>query len=321
MILSTAPFRISFFGGGTDFPDYYKTNGGCVLSATIDKYCYVTLRHLPPYFEYKNQLTYSKIERFNSPDELEHPLVREALKMLPVENVQISYDADLPACTGLGTSSAFAVALLGGLHKMRGESFTNDNLAKEAIKLEREILKEAGGVQDQLASAFGGFNRIDFNAEGFSFTPVNISEQTKQQLEENLFLFFTGFTRFSYKISADQRDNISSTTAQLNEMKAMVYRGQQLLESGNVDEFGAMLDTTWQLKKQLSGKITNSTIDMLYQKAKNSGATGGKILGAGGGGFMLLYVPKEKQENFKKDFSAFDFVTFKFKNTGVSIHE
>ena len=319
MIKAKAPFRISFFGGGTDFPEYYESHGGCVLSTTIDKYCSASFRQLMPIFPFKNQLTYSKIEWFNDPDEVKHPLVREALKLFPVDRIQIVYDADLPACTGLGTSSSFAVALLAALHTSRNEVFTKASLAEEAVKLERHILCEAGGVQDQYAAAFGGFNRMDFTAEGVRVSPLGLSEKTRGKLENNLHLFFTGFTRFSFEISQAQKDNISRTLFYLNELCSLTDTAQQLLEGGDVDAFGALLDEEWRLKKQLSDRVSNSTIDMLYQRAKNVGATGGKILGAGGGGFMLLYVPQKDREQFLRGFSGLESVDFKFENQGVTV--
>ena len=320
MIIAKAPFRISFFGGGTDFPEYYESHGGCVLSTTIDKYCSASIRHLMPIFPFRNQVTYSKIERFNDPDEVQHPLVREALKLLPVDRIQIVYDADLPARTGLGTSSSFAVSLLAALHKSRNEPFTKASLAKEAIRLERQILNEAGGVQDQYAAAFGGFNRMDFSADGVTVSPVSFSEEAKTKLEHNLHLFFTGFTRFSFEIAKVQKENISNTISYLDALCSLTDAAQALLENGEVDAFGALLDEEWHLKKQLSGRISNSTIDTLYQKAKNAGASGGKILGAGGGGFMLFYVPEEHREQFSKSFIGFDFVNFKFENQGVTVY-
>ena len=200
-MITRTPFRISFFGGGTDYAEYYSVYGGSVLSTTIDKYCYLTVRHLPPFFDYKNQITYSKIERFNNVDEINHPLVRAALSHIPVDRIQIAYDADLPACSGIGSSSAFAAGLVQSLHAMNNEFPDKKTIAEEAIYLEREVLQEAGGVQDQIAAAFGGFNRIDFNSDGFSVKPVKLKLETKTELESNLFLLFTGFTRYSGKIS------------------------------------------------------------------------------------------------------------------------
>ena len=319
MITVRAPFRISFFGGGTDFEDYYKDYGGAVLSTTIDKYCYVTLRDLPPFFEYKNQFTYSKIERFNNPDEVEHPLVRNALKMLPYEHIQIAYDADLPACSGLGTSSAFAVALLKGIHAMRGEYPDKFQLVSEAINLERELCDEAGGVQDQFATAFGGFNRYTFSGAGVKVKKLEISEERKRCLEENLLLLFTDFTRFSDLISNETKQNIPKNLQSLEQMKQMVDEGERLLMEGSLDDFGRLLGESWDIKRSLSTNISNTVIDEAYEIALKNGALGGKLLGSGGGGFMLLYVPKHRQNEVKKALGEYQFVSFSFENEGASI--
>ena len=319
MLITRAPFRISFFGGGTDYYDYFSKYGGCVLSTTIDKYCYVTMRHLPSFFEYQNQFTYSKIERFNSVNDIEHPLVRAALNHIPVEKIQIAYDADLPACSGIGSSSAFAVALLQGLYALNGSFPDKMQLAREAIYLEREYLKEAGGVQDQLAASFGGFNLMHFDKDGYRIEPVDIPAEIKSSLNENLMLAFTGFTHFSGKIAETQKKNIPATISQLDEMKALVYESASLLKKGELDSFGSLLDYTWRLKCSLSDRITNDTIDALYEKAKKHGALGGKLIGAGGGGFMLLYVPKEKQEQLRENLPGLQYVPFSFESFGTDI--
>lgn len=319
MLITRTPFRISFFGGGTDYYDYFSEYGGCVLSTTIDKYCYLSMRNLPPFFDYNNQFTYSKIERFDSPEEIQHPLVRAALKYIPTDRIQIAYDADLPACSGIGSSSAFAVGLLQSLHALRNEFPDKMALAKEAIHLERKMCNEAGGVQDQIAAAFGGFNRISFDSNGYEVRPIEISDETKRQLQDNLLLAFTGFTHFSGEIAIEQQKNIPSTISQLNEMKSLVDEAEKILIGENVSEFGRLLDYTWKLKSSLSKSISNSEIDALYKKAKENGALGGKLLGAGGGGFMLLYVPVEKQEKFKKTVDNLKYVPFNFENTGSQI--
>lgn len=319
MLITRTPFRISFFGGGTDYYDYFSKYGGCVLSTTIDKYCYVSMRNLPPFFEHKNQFTYSKIERFDSAEEVQHPLVRAALEYMQAKGIQIAYDADLPACSGIGSSSAFAVGLMQSLYALKGEYPDKMTLAKEAIYLEREMCNEAGGVQDQLAAAFGGFNRISFDGDGYNVKPVGISEETKRCLQENLLLAFTGFTHFSGEIAIEQQKNIPATISQLNEMKALTYEAEKLLIEGKVTDFGRLLDHTWMLKRSLSRSISNSSIDEFYKKAKENGALGGKLLGAGGGGFMLLYVPVEKQEEFKNSVGGLKYVPFEFENSGTKI--
>lgn len=320
MFTTRTPFRMSFLGGGTDFPAYFNEYGGCVLSATFNKYSYVTVRELPALFDYKNQFTYSKIERFNSPDELEHPLVREALKYIGTDRVQIAYDADLPARSGIGSSSSFAVGLLNELHLLKGEKLSKMELAKEAIYLERVLCNEAGGVQDQLAVAFGGLNKITFDADGYKILPVDISHKNKKQFNNNLLLVFTGFSHFSGEVAVAQQNNIPHKISELNEMKSLVAEGEKILVSGNsLDDFGRLLDYTWKLKRTLSDRISTNEIDELYDSAKKAGALGGKILGAGSGGFMLLYVPEEKRENVKKIFEPSRIIPFEFEDEGTKL--
>lgn len=320
MFTTRTPFRMSFLGGGTDFPAYFNEYGGCVLSATFNKYSYVTVRKLPALFDYKNQFTYSKIERFNSPDELEHPLVREALKYMSIDRIQIAYDADLPARSGIGSSSSFAVGLLNELHILKGEQLGKMELAKEAIYLERVLCNEAGGVQDQLAVAFGGLNRIDFTADGYLVNPIDISAQRKTQFNKNLLLVFTGFSHFSGEVAVTQQNNIPQRLSELHEMKSLVAEGEKILTSGtDLDEFGRLLDYTWQLKRTLSDRISTREIDEIYESAKKAGAIGGKILGAGSGGFMLLYVPEDRQQNVLKLFEESKIIPFEFEEDGTKL--
>ena len=311
---------MSFLGGGTDFPAYFNEYGGCVLSATFNKYSYVTVRKLPALFDYRNQFTYSKIERFNSPDELSHPLVREVLKYMDIDRIQIAYDADLPARSGIGSSSSFAVGLLNELHLLKDEKLSKMELAKEAIYLERVLCKEAGGVQDQLAVAFGGLNKITFNADGYKILPIEISHKKKREFNDNLMLVFTGFSHFSGEVSQTQQNNIPHKLSELHEMKSLVAEGEKILVSGNdLDDFGRLLDYTWKLKRTLSDKITTREIDDIYDSAVKAGATGGKILGAGSGGFMLLYVPREKRENVAKLFDPSRIIPFEFEDDGTKL--
>lgn len=311
---------MSFLGGGTDFPAYFNEYGGCVLSATFNKYSYVTVRKLPALFDYRNQFTYSKIERFNSPDELSHPLVREVLKYMDIDRIQIAYDADLPARSGIGSSSSFAVGLLNELHLLKDEKLSKMELAKEAIYLERVLCKEAGGVQDQLAVAFGGLNKITFDADGYKILPIEISHKKKREFNDNLMLVFTGFSHFSGEVSQTQQNNIPHKLSELHEMKSLVAEGEKILVSGNnLDDFGRLLDYTWQLKRTLSDKITTREIDDIYDSAVRAGATGGKILGAGSGGFMLLYVPREKRENVAKLFDPSRIIPFEFEDDGTKL--
>ena len=320
MITTRTPFRMSFLGGGTDFPAYFNEYGGCVLSATFNKYSYVTVRRLPALFEYKNQFTYSKIERFNSPDELSHPLVREALKYLDIDRIQIAYDADLPARSGIGSSSSFAVGLLNELHILKGERLSKMELAKEAIYLERVLCNEAGGIQDQLAVAFGGLNKISFDSESYKVNPIEISFKRKEEFNRNLLLVFTGFSHFSGEVAVTQQNNIPLKLAELHEMKSLVDEGEKILSSETtLDEFGRLLDYTWRLKRTLSDKISTKEIDEIYARAKKAGALGGKILGAGSGGFMLLYVPEDRRQNVADLFEPSKIIPFEFENDGTKL--
>lgn len=319
MLIIRTPMRVSFFGGGTDYPAFFNRYGGSVISTTIRKYCYVTLRNLPPLFKYENQLTYSKIEYFNSPSEVQHPLVRAALEFMPTPKIQISYDADMPACAGLGSSSAFAVGLLHGLHEMRGEHPLPMTLAKEAIHLERDMCREAGGVQDQIAVAFGGLNRIDLSSGGYDVKKIKMPEKAKEDLQKNLLLLFTGFTRFAGIVSVEQDKNLPENIGALIKMNDLTDTAQSLLEKGDITSFGELLNDTWQIKKTLSGQITNEGIDFLYKQALENGASGGKLLGAGGGGFLLLYVPENKQEQFRERFSEYEIMPVQFSENGSDV--
>ena len=321
MIITKTPFRMSFFGGGTDLKEFYEEHGGAVLSSTFDKYVYVTVRHLPRFFDYKDQLTYSKIERVNNVEEFEHPMVRNAMKLLDMHELIINYDADLPARTGLGTSSSFAVGLLNAFHSLKGKKKDKQTLADEAIYVERVMCNEAGGLQDQIAASFGGLNRIDFDASGYRVTSIRITKKRKKELNENLMLFFTGFSRFSADIQTDTKKNIGNNTETLLRMKAMVDDAEKILTDKNsdLDEFGRLLDESWKLKRSTGSKISTSQIDQIYDRAIKAGALGGKLLGAGGGGFMLFYVPKDKQNDVKKKLSELLLVPFSFEDEGTSV--
>ncbi|MDO4197500.1 MAG: kinase [Erysipelotrichaceae bacterium] len=321
MIITKTPFRMSFFGGGTDLKEFYEENGGAVISSTFDKYCYVTVRHLPRFFDYTNQVTYSRIERTKGVDDIEHPMVKNAMKLLDMHELVITYDADLPARTGLGTSSSFAVGLLNAFHSLKGKKKDKRTLADEAIHVERVMCNEAGGLQDQIAASFGGLNRIDFTSDGYVVTPINISEERKEKLNGNLMLFFTGFSRFSAEIQSDTKKNIGDKTKTLIEMKNMVDNVQVILEdeSKDLDDFGRLLDKTWKLKRSTGSKISTGSIDEIYERAIKAGALGGKLLGAGGGGFMLFYVTDDKKEAVKNELSELLYVPFNFENEGTSV--
>ena len=266
MIITQTPFRMSFFGGGTDLEDYFKENKGAVISTTIDKYCYVNVKHLPRFFDYRTELSYSKIERVTSREDIVHPLIRNAMQMLDMHEIRLTYEADLPARSGLGTSSSFAVGMLNAFYALKGKYVDKKRLADEAIYLERVLCSEAGGWQDQIAAAFGGFNRIDFTAEGYDVQPVIISPNRKRKLNQNLMMFFTGFTRFSAEIQADNQVTQSSNKLQqLQEMYSLVNEAEKILTSPdkNLDEFGYLLDHTWKLKRRTGARVSTDTIESL----------------------------------------------------------
>lgn len=319
MIITRTPFRMSFFGGGTDMPEFFNEHGGAVISTTFDKYCYVTARHLPRFFDYSTELVYSKIERVNSPADLEHPAVRNAMNMLDMREMRISYEADLPARSGLGTSSSFAVGMLNAFHCIKGTYASKERLAKEAIKLERELCSEAGGWQDQVAAAFGGLNRIDFANDDFSVRPIVVAPERKRELESNLMMFFTGFTRFSSDMQ--KANHIADKTSQLKEMLALVDVAEEALTNKTryLSDFGRLLDTTWRLKRGTGSSISTGSIDMLYERGMKAGALGGKLLGAGGGGFLVFYVEPDAQDAVRKAMSDLLYIPFEFEDGGTSV--
>lgn len=320
MIITRTPFRMSFFGGGTDFPDFYKQYGGAVISTTFDKYCYVTVRHLPRFFDYSTELMYSKVERVNNIENIEHPAIREAMKYLDMHELRVAYDADLPARSGLGTSSSFAVGLLNSFYALKGKYADKKKLADDAIYLERVLCQENGGVQDQIAAAFGGMNRIDFDAEGYRVSPIIISPERKRKLNECLLLFFTGFSRFSSDIQSATQDALKDKISQLLEMLSLVDQAEHILTSRcDLNEFGHLLDYTWKLKRGITKQISTDSIDGLYEKAIQAGALGGKLLGAGGGGFLLFYVEPDKRTNVLSAMSRLLHVPFEFENGGTRV--
>lgn len=322
MIITKTPFRMSFFGGGTDIEDFFKENGGAVLSTTFDKYCYVNVRHLPRFFDYSTELSYSKTERVTHVEDISHPAIREAMKMLDMHEIRLTYEADLPARSGLGTSSSFAVGMLHAFYALKGKYVDKKRLADEAIYLERVLCKEAGGWQDQIAASYGGFNRINFGPNGYEVFPIIISPDRKSRLNNNLMMFFTGFTRFSSEV---QKANATSSPLNKNmylqRMLELVDEAEQVLvdRTRNLDDFGRMLDITWNLKRQTGGHVSTNSIDALYAKGIEAGALGGKLLGAGGGGFLVFYVQPEKQEAVKKAMSDLIYIPFKFEDGGTRV--
>lgn len=320
MIITQTPFRMSFFGGGTDFPEFYKQYGGSVLSATFDKYCYVTVRHLPPFFDYCTELSYAKTERVSDVGQIQHPAIREAMNMLDMHDLRLSYEADLPARSGLGTSSSFAVGMLLAFYALKGKYVDKRTLADQAVYLERVLCAESGGVQDQIAASFGGFNRIRFDADGYTVSPVILSPQRKEELNENLMLFFTGFSRFSADIQTETKKCLKNRKDQLLEMLCLVDDAEKVLTSkADLEQFGKLLDYTWRLKRGITSQISTDSIDLIYEKALRAGATGGKLLGAGGGGFLLFYVEKDRQKKVREALEDLLYVPFVFENAGTKV--
>lgn len=322
MIITKTPFRMSFFGGGTDMEEYFKEYGGAVLSTTFDKYCYVNVRHLPRFFEWSSELTYSKIEKISRVDEIQHPAIREAMKMLDMHEIRLTYEADLPARSGLGTSSSFAVGMLNAFYALKGKYADKKKLADEAIYLERVLCNEAGGWQDQIAAAYGGFNRINFNSDGYEVLPIIISPERKSNLNNNLLMFFTGFTRFSSEVQkTNAAGNQENKKEMLREMYSLVNEAEKVLTDteADLDEFGRLLDHTWRLKRKTGSAISTNSIDELYERGLRAGALGGKLLGAGGGGFLVFYVQPDKQEEVKREMSDLLYIPFKFENGGTRV--
>lgn len=322
MIITRTPFRVSFFGGGTDYPAWYEKNGGAVLSASINKYCYITCRHLPPFFEHKSRIVWSKIESVKEPREIQHPLVREILQYLDVKDgVEIHHDGDLPARSGLGSSSSFAVGLLNALYALNGKVVTKRQLALDAMHVEQERLKEHVGSQDQAIAAFGGFNRIEFGGpHKITVSPMTLTSERLRTLQDHLMLFFTGISRFSSEVAAEQVNNIEKRQAELRMMHQMVDEAVTIL-SGDapLGDFGKLLNDGWKLKKSLSSQITSPAIDEIYNAACEAGALGGKLLGAGGGGFILFFVPPEKQQRVRDRLKHLLYVPFRFENLGSQV--
>ncbi len=312
---------MSFFGGGTDFPDFFREHGGAVISTTFDKYCHVNVREVPDVFDFKTILSYARIERVNSVDEIQHPAIRNAMKWLGLEKIALNYDADLPSKTGLGTSSSFSVGMLNAFYTMLGVEKTKRELADDAIHLERVLCAEEGGIQDQIAAAFGGFNRIDFSADGYTVTPLEIPKDRKEKLNGNLLMFFTGLSRFSFEIQKTTKAAMGGKTDELLEMLGMVDVAEKILidPSAELDDFGRLLNETWLLKRSISNKISSDYIDECYGKAIGAGALGGKLLGAGGGGCLLFYVTEEHRQSVRDALSDMHEIKFRFENEGTQI--
>ena len=322
MIISKTPYRISFFGGGSDYPSWYIRNGGAVLSTTIDKYIYISCRYLPPFFEHKYRVVWSQMENVKSINELKHAAVKEMLKYFKIKDgLEIHYDGDLPAKSGMGSSSVFVVGLMNLLKNFQGKKINKRMLAQKSIYFEQKILKEAVGSQDQVAAAYGGFNKITFKiGGGFNVQPITIKKKTLSKLNKNLLLVYTGIRRTAHDIARGYVDKLNkSKKSHILHISSFVEEAEKILRKGNVNNFGNLLHESWLEKKNLSSAITNSSIDEIYNNAIKKGALGGKLLGAGGGGFFLFYVPYFRQKNFIKYFRKLITIPFKFSSEGSKI--
>jgi D-glycero-alpha-D-manno-heptose-7-phosphate kinase len=322
VIITRTPFRVSFFGGGTDYPAWYKEHGGAVLATTIDKYCYLSCRYLPPFFDARYRTVYNKTELTKTIAEIEHPVVRTCLNNMDfsAHGTEIVHYADLPSRTGLGSSSSFTVGLLHALSGLKGQMLSKRQLAEMAIDIEQNKLAENVGSQDQVSAAFGGFNLIQFQESGFEIRPLTFSAERMHELEGSLMLVFTGISRFASEVAAHQVQNISKKAPELSAMRKMVDEAIGILTSSqDMADFGRLLHEAWTLKASLSPYVSSSEIDELYARARNAGALGGKLLGAGGGGFMLFYVKPERQAAVKKALEGYLQVPFRFESMGTQV--
>jgi D-glycero-alpha-D-manno-heptose-7-phosphate kinase len=322
MIISQTPFRVSFFGGGTDYPVWYHENNGAVLGTSIDKYCYISCRYLPPFFEHKHRIAYSRIEQAKGTDEIQHPSVKATFNFMNIaEGLEVHHDGDLPARTGLGSSSSFTVGLLHALYALKGKMPSKRQLALDAIHIEQNIIRENVGSQDQVFAAFGGFNRVGFSGDNnIDITRITIKPERLKLLQDHLMLVFTGFSRIASEIAADQIQQTPNRTRELSEMYRMVDEAIIILNGDNdLSDFGKLLNESWQLKRSLTDKISTAEVDDIYEKACQAGAIGGKLLGAGGGGFILIFAKPEIQPSIKKKLSGLLNVPFKFENEGSKI--
>lgn len=323
MVITRTPFRISFFGGGTDYPVWYEKNGGAVLSTAINKYCYIITRYLPPFWECKYRLRYTTPEETKEIHHIKHPSIRECLLHLNFNNgIEMQHNTDIPGKAGLGSSSAFTVGFLNSLYALRGENISKEKLALEAIHVEQKRIGENVGSQDQTIASFGGFRKIEFGADQkIKVNSVPVGEERKKMLQENLMLFFVGFTRNASELAAEQIKNTPNKTSELYAIRKMVDEAHGILtnEKKSLDDLGELLNQSWQIKKTLSSKISNPVIDDIYNVAISAGALGGKILGAGGGGFMLFYVPKAYQEKIRSKLSGLLEVPFEFEEFGSKV--
>lgn len=323
MIISRTPFRISFFGGGTDYPIWYKENKGEVLATSINRYCYITLRCLPPFFDHKHHIVYSKMELVKDISEIQHPAVRETLAFSKIDRgVEIHHDGDLPARAGLGTSSSFTVGLLNAVYALKGKMVTKRQLAKDAIHIEQDRIKENVGSQDQITAAFGGFNKIEFYGDQeFQIRPVTLNPEKYKLFQDHIMLFFTGFSRTASDIAGEQIKKTPERKKELKRMAEMVDEAIGIINDSdtNLIDFGKILHENWMIKRKLTSKITTEYIDKIYEKAIKAGAMGGKLLGAGGGGFILFFVEPKNQPKVREKLKNLLYVPIRFENLGSQI--
>jgi D-glycero-alpha-D-manno-heptose-7-phosphate kinase len=323
MIITRTPFRVSFFGGGTDYPAWYREHGGAVVAGTIDRYCYISLRHLPPFFEHRYRIVYSKIENVREIEEIQHPAIRAVLGVNDCrEGLEIHHDGDLPARSGLGSSSSFTVGLINAVAALRGRYISKGDLARRAIDIEQNVIGENVGSQDQISAAFGGLNRIDFARDGsFEVAPVVLGSRRLVELEEHLMLCFTGFSRIASEVALSTIENLAKRGDELRALRAMVDSAIKMLqdEARPIEEFGELLADGWALKRRISDRISTPEIDGLYDAARAAGAIGGKLLGAGGGGFLLLFVRPGEREAVRRTLGSLAQVPFRFESGGSRV--
>lgn len=323
MIITRTPFRISFFGGGTDYPAWFRENGGAVLATTIDKYCYISCRYLPPFFKHKHRIVYSKIENVREVGEIMHPAVRAVLGWMKWEpGLELHHDGDLPARSGLGSSSSFTVGLIHALNALQGRYISKDELARQALHVEQEVIREDVGSQDQISAAFGGFNRIEFRRDGgFDVDPMVLPAARFEELQSSLMLCFTGQSRLAPEVAKSQIKNFAARRTELGRMRSMVDEAIGILRDSStpIEKFGRLLDDAWRYKRSLSDKVSSPAIDQMYDTARATGALGGKLIGAGGGGFLLLFVPPDRQARVREALSNLVHVPFAFETSGSRV--
>jgi D-glycero-alpha-D-manno-heptose-7-phosphate kinase len=323
MIITRTPFRISLFGGGTDYPAWYREHGGAVFGLAIDKYCYITVRRLPPFFEHKSRIVYSQVELVRDIAEIKHPAVRGILAERGIKDgLEIHHDADLPARSGLGSSSSFTVGLLNALYAHDDQMSAKQDLAREAIHIEQNVLKENVGSQDQIWAAYGGFNRIDFHPdETFAVSPIILPPVRRSEITQSLMLFFTGFSRFASDFAHEQIKNIGNRKSQLHSIREMVDSAVAAATNSSVPlrDLGELLHAGWRLKRELADNVSNTQLDEIYQAGREAGAIGGKLLGAGGGGFMVFLVTPENREKVRERLNKLIHVSIDVDNDGSKV--